>query len=244
MNRNIASLMLVGGALVGVMLAAYGLLEGKTALPDSAVARVNDITIDREQFDSYLAIINANSRTEKDRHEILVRLIDEELLVQRGVELGFLQLNSTVRNAIVQAVTRRFVADDPAPVPDTELEGFFNSNLSYFTPAEQFRIVLLAPTIPIPDAPLTLRSIADYLGAAVADHIETANTGETIEVLSDGQRFKIRLVERTGGEAPLFKNVRPMVEREYRRAQSEKAFNEYLVWLRDRADIVFPEPGP
>ena len=128
--------------------------------------------------------------------------------------------------------------------PDAHLEAFFNANLSNFTPAEQFRISLLAPAIPVPDAPLTLRSIADYLGVVVANHIKTANPGETIEVLSDGQRFEVTLTERTGGDAPLFQNVRPMVEREYRRTQGEKAFNEYLVWLRDRADIEIPAQGP
>jgi hypothetical protein len=240
-GRRVATTLLVIGAAAGCVLAATGLLRHDPRLPDTAVAKINDVTISREQLQQYVTLVNANSRTEKDANYILQRMIDEELLVQRGVELGLVKLDSTVRNAIVQSVTSRFTStEDAMPVSDDDLLAYYESHISYFTPEDQLRVEVISPAdFPLPRKPLTVKSLREYLGETVTARLLELSPGEqTGPIDANGQVFDLRLVARQAGEPPPLEAVRPAVTREYRRAQSEQAFRDYVAWLRDRADIT------
>jgi len=136
-NPGISLALLCIGAVTGIVLAGLGLLEAKQVLPSHAVARVNHTLISRNSYERVLSILQTDNRsalTDADMIFVLDRLIDEELLVQRGVELGFLELNSTVRNTMVQAVTASVMADNELSTPTTaELEDFFSQNSAFFT---------------------------------------------------------------------------------------------------------------
>lgn len=136
-NPKISLALLCFGALAGIVLAGFGLLESRQGLPSHAVARVNHALISQGAYERLLSILQTDKRsklTDADRAFVLDRLIDEELLVQRGVELGFLELNSTVRNTIVQAVTASVMADNELSRPTTkELQDFYRQNNAFFT---------------------------------------------------------------------------------------------------------------
>lgn len=244
-RQKIAVTLLVIGALGGVVLAGAGLLQTEEALPGDAVAVVNGVVLGRDQLDEYVAAINASSRTPKSRDYILGRMVDEELLVQRGVELGFLNLNSTVRNSIVQAMTSRFTAGDSGQAPDDEmLREFFNANLEYFTPPGQYTVTVVSgPPLPLPDKPMTVRTLTQYLGPATAEVIPTLEIDETwtLPASNGATPTVLRLLARAEGSAPHFEAARDIIAREYERREVERAYDDYLVWLRDRADISLAE---
>jgi parvulin-like peptidyl-prolyl isomerase len=136
-NRNIPPILLAVGALSGILLAAFGLLES-TGFPETdGVAQVNQTVIKQDTYDRLLSALESDKRsplTEEDRQNVLDRLVDEELLVQRGVELGFLELNSTVRNTLVQAVTTSVVTGNELNLPtESELALFYQENSAFFT---------------------------------------------------------------------------------------------------------------
>ena len=136
-NRTIPLLLLALGAAAGLSLAAFGLLEPKPFLDSHAAAQVNRTVIKQDTYQRLLSALAADKRselTDADRIKVLNRLVDEELLVQRGVELGFLQLNSSVRNSMIQAVTTSVITGNELHFPtEQELQLFFQQNSDLFT---------------------------------------------------------------------------------------------------------------
>ena len=95
---------LVAGIVVGVAFAALGLLRTDTrlaaSLPARTVASVNGTLIFDDQYQRLLQGLESDLRepvSEALRQRVLDRMIDEELLVQRGLELGLAESDRRVR---------------------------------------------------------------------------------------------------------------------------------------------------
>lgn len=125
--------LLVAGTLAGALLAAIGIVRSGGApegsLPEGAVAVVNGVAISQEAFAELVgALAQERRRTELDateRARVLDRLIDEELLLQRGLALDLPRYERSARRAIVSAVVAAVTADAEATAPDdAELERF------------------------------------------------------------------------------------------------------------------------
>jgi hypothetical protein len=131
---------LLVGAVVGLLAAAYGLLEQQKPdgpLAANVVARVNGRTISRERFERAVQRAGLNSDQEISsgaRVAVLQRMIEEELLVQRGAELGMIESDNEVRAAIVQSLIASVTAEADAANPsDAELTGFLQENVQRYT---------------------------------------------------------------------------------------------------------------
>ncbi len=95
-----ASGLLALGAAVGIAAAAAGLLLGDAGdaggLPDDVVALVNGTPVRLADYERAVVALASDRREpleDEDRRYVLDRLVDEELLVQRGLELGFARLD-------------------------------------------------------------------------------------------------------------------------------------------------------
>lgn len=141
-----ANILFLIGAISGVLLAATGLLEeqNQLSLSTGTVAEVNGTAISQAQYTSIVKGIaeeKKNTLQPSDYEFILQRIIDEELLVQQGYELGLLELNSVVRNEIVKAVTASIIAKNSAQTPSsTDLESFYQQHKAFFQPPTQLHI--------------------------------------------------------------------------------------------------------
>lgn len=138
-SRRAPLFMLGAGALVGLLASALGLMTGPGAgnpLPDGVVAMVNGAAIRLEQYERALAALAADRRQplgDEERRHVLERLLDEELLVQRGLELGLARHDRRVRGDIVSAVIQSVVAQTEGYEPARdELEAFYGENAGYF----------------------------------------------------------------------------------------------------------------
>jgi parvulin-like peptidyl-prolyl isomerase len=136
------------GAALGIALAAVGLVRGGT-LPDAAlasgeVARVNGVPIRSDELERLLGALDADKRNpvaEGDRARVLARLVDEELLVQRALEIGLADSEPGVRKALVQALVDSVVAEAESEEPDaSELRRFYEENREYFGAGERIRV--------------------------------------------------------------------------------------------------------
>ena len=141
------TLWLVAGAGAGVFLAAAGLLEGPggdRALPSGAVARVNEEPILVEDYERALAALAADRRgplTREDRRHVLDRLIEEELLVQRGLELGLVRHDGQVRADLTRAVIDSILAAaDGSASDDDALHRFYEENAARFVRTGRLRV--------------------------------------------------------------------------------------------------------
>jgi parvulin-like peptidyl-prolyl isomerase len=135
-----ARMLLALGAAAGLALAGVGIMRRgpalEDALPAGAVASVNGTAIRLEEFQRAAQALAADRRDplgEQDKRHVLDRLVDEELLVQRGMELGLAQHDRRVRGDIVAAVIQSVVSESEAKeADDAELEAFYAENRDYF----------------------------------------------------------------------------------------------------------------
>jgi parvulin-like peptidyl-prolyl isomerase len=147
-NRRRPLVFLGLGTLLGIVLAAAGLLRsGETALQVSsgdAVARVNGRVILKEDYNRVVAALAGDRRnriTPEDRKRVLDRLIDEELLIQRGLELGLADHDARIRKDLTVAMIDSIVAptSDLRPT-DAELQSFYEEIRGFLTQSNQLHL--------------------------------------------------------------------------------------------------------
>jgi len=134
------TLILLGiGAAVGLIAAASAIVAPASypgAVPDDAIALVNGVVIRRDDYLRLLAGFESDSKSAIDetaRRHILDRMIDEELLVQRALDLGLARVDRRVRADLTSALITSIVgiSDDRDPTPD-ELESFYAEESGFF----------------------------------------------------------------------------------------------------------------
>jgi hypothetical protein len=138
-NRR-ALWLLTAGGVVGILLGIAAALSERgptiSVLPDGAIALVNGRPIREEDYARAVALVEGDKRTEitaEDRDHILDRLIEEELLIQRGIEIGLVDSDRSVRKAITQAMLASIVAESASAQPsEEELHTFYAENPSLF----------------------------------------------------------------------------------------------------------------
>ena len=138
-NPSPRSARLLGiGAAVGLALAAWGLLgeASRSGLAPGAIARVNGTVLRTDDFNRLVAAVVEDMRTPdeaKARKRVLDRMIEEELLVQRALDLGLVHLDRKVRADLTSSVITSVVADLQDLVPrEEQIEKFYADNRDYF----------------------------------------------------------------------------------------------------------------
>jgi hypothetical protein len=136
----VARRLLVLGAIAGVALAGWGVVRsagGEAAAPADAIALVNGQPLSGDSFARFAAAIAAERRSTTldvaERRRLLERMIDEELLLQRGISLGLDRYEPTARRAIVSALIASVTADAELAEPDeAALRAFHAENRGRF----------------------------------------------------------------------------------------------------------------
>src|SRR5438552_17670178 len=107
------------GILLGVVVASHKSSSAAT-LPDGAIASVNGKPIREEDYARAVALVEHDKRaeiTDEDRVRVLDRLIEEELLIQRGIAVGLVDSDRAVRKAITQAMLASIAAESAGAQP-------------------------------------------------------------------------------------------------------------------------------
>ena len=128
------------GAAIGLALATFGLLEPRTGpqtLPPEAAAQVGERTIRRVDYERVLAGVERDLRNPLDqsiRRLVLDRMIDEELLVQRALELGLAAIDRRVRGELTSGLMDSIVGEaDADDASENEVARHFEENVDFFT---------------------------------------------------------------------------------------------------------------
>ncbi|MDX1650210.1 MAG: peptidylprolyl isomerase [Myxococcota bacterium] len=155
------------GAATGLALAAWGLLSAAPgeALPPRAVVTVNGVPIGADDLARLVAGVESDTGAPADatmRRHVLDRLIDEELLVQRGLELGLAGHDRRVRADLAAAVIRSVVveAEDREPSPE-ELRAFYEAERALFTRPGRLHVRRLRVHVPAAGGPGAARDRAE-----------------------------------------------------------------------------------
>jgi parvulin-like peptidyl-prolyl isomerase len=131
---------LAAGAVAGVAVAAWGLLgtdARRAGLPDGAIASVNGTLLYVDDYTRLVEGVESDTREPASvelRRRVLDRMIEEELLVQRGVELGLVESDRRVRADITQAMIQSIVVETEDEKPEEgELRRFYAEEAGFFT---------------------------------------------------------------------------------------------------------------
>lgn len=133
-------------ALLGLFIALIGAApRDREPLSEAgAIAKVNQRHIDRTEFAAaYQALLadKSKSPTADDKKLVLDRLIEEELLVQRGQEIGLLDGDATVRKAVAIAVIEFVLAQEGSDaISERALKAYYEENKQLFAPAARLQV--------------------------------------------------------------------------------------------------------
>jgi parvulin-like peptidyl-prolyl isomerase len=147
-DDRVARGLLVLGAIAGVALAGFGVVRSggsDTAAPADAIALVNGQPLSRESFARFTAAIAAERRSTtldvEEQRRLLGRMVDEELLLQRGIALGLARYEPTARGSIVSALIASVTADAETGEPDeAALRAFYAENRGRFGSGPRLRV--------------------------------------------------------------------------------------------------------
>jgi hypothetical protein len=259
--------------LAGLVAAAFGILrqaDPGNELPENAMARVNDQIISRENYDRAVARMSAGFSSENDSARMLQRLVDDELLVQRGLELGMAQSDMSVRDAIINSLIASVTAEaDAASPPDEELEQYLQGNADRFSYVarmavaawqsdaeevaqtfvkalrDQGNVPVSDAIVPVPGLPAGLQAVEqlrEYLGPGITAAAADMPLGSSAVFARRGRWMVIQILEKESAVVTDLSSIRNRVLLDYRRSLAERTLREYLEELRRRADVVVAQP--
>jgi parvulin-like peptidyl-prolyl isomerase len=198
------------GVTLGLAAAAWGLLlpAGRDELPEDAIALVNGEPILADTWQRLLEGLAADRREppgEEDRRRVLDRLIDEELLVQRGFDLGLARHDRRVRAELVSALIESVVAEVGAREADPEeIERFYETERGFFARPGRLRVrrVLLRAEAGGEEALARAREAAQRIGAGDDPDVVATQLGdEEIAAVPDALLPPAKLREYLGPAA-------------------------------------------
>ena len=147
------------GAVVGLVMAAYGIVAPlggeEPTLPEDAIALVNGEVLRRDAYERLLAGFASDARNPIDdtiRKHILDRMIEEELLVQRALDLGLAEVDRKVRADLTSSLIAAVVSGAEEREPTSaELRAFYLEAAGFFTQPGRYRVHQILFRIPYAD---------------------------------------------------------------------------------------------
>ena len=145
MDRNKTyNLILICGLILGALMAGFSLIKDSNISGYSYAAKIEDTFIPMDKYLMQLEGLAKDKRspiTENDKEYVLERMIEEELLIKRAIDLGMLENNPMARGTIVQQMIKTIIAENNRyEITDDELETFYIENKGFFTKSSRLRI--------------------------------------------------------------------------------------------------------
>ena len=132
------------GLIIGILLATFTIVEKNNISDQNWAAKIEDRLIPFERYEMQLEGLANDKRsplTKKDKEYVLERMIEEELLIKRAIDLGMLENNPMARGTIVQQMIKNIISEGSRTEPEEkELIKFFEENIGFFTKANRLRV--------------------------------------------------------------------------------------------------------
>ena len=177
---------------------------------DQAIARVGEKEISRQRFEEIIKVLDDQSNSEltlEKKNLIRERLIDEELLIQRAIELDLVRNDSLVKGNVIQTMFQYIINSNELVEPsEAELREYFSKEKNYFSSGRRYKLknytfrnlndaetainllnqsdlesflklVETESAIDLPNVFLSPQKIRDYLGPKVLDELPSLEKG-------------------------------------------------------------------
>ncbi|MBT3980649.1 MAG: hypothetical protein HOE90_04800 [Bacteriovoracaceae bacterium] len=185
MNKSSTSFLLPIFSFLGVVLALASALKSRLDSRENYAAKVGESFITSEQLNkklSLLSLSNKNQLNSEIRSLALEKLIEEELLIQKALELKIFRNDPIIRNKLVSSVIESVAGHEMARLPKEEdLKSFYQGHPELFS-SDMF-IKLSAIHFPIKTTrEATLASAADFIESAKksGDFFESAKKNRQV----------------------------------------------------------------
>lgn len=212
-------IVLVGGMVAGVVVAGFGLVDDPAPV-------VSEVDVERAAAGLPPAL----------RARVRDKLLDEALLVERGIELGLARTDKQARAALTAAVIELVTARADIAEPDAKtLNAFHVKHSALFRVTERVhvRATHQGKPVPLPDAPVPPGKLRDYLGGSSAAAALTLPIGEPTVV---GDHTLTVVSRRAGADRP-FAEVRDLVLATWRQREADRALRTFLDAQRRRRGL-------
>ena len=145
MNDLVKHQLILGlGLIIGIVLAAMTIVKKNNIDDQNYAAKIEDRFIPYERYQMQLEGLANDKRsplTLEDKAYVLERMIEEELLIKRAIDLGMLENNPMARGTIVQQMIKNIGIEGSRKEPEEdELIKFFEENIGFFTKANRLRV--------------------------------------------------------------------------------------------------------
>ena len=177
---------------------------------NQAIARVGEKEISRQRFEEIIKVLDDQSNLEltlEKKNLIRERLIDEELLIQRAIELDLVRNDSLVKGNVIQTMFQYIINSNELAEPsEAELREYFSKEKNFFSSGKRYKLknytfrnlsdaetarnllnqsnlesfIKLVETenaIDLPNVFLTPQKIRDYLGPKVLEELPSLEKG-------------------------------------------------------------------
>ena len=187
---------------------------------DQAIARVGEKEISRQRFEEIIKILDDQSNSEltlEKKNLIRDRLIDEELLIQRAIELDLVRNDSLVKGNVIQTMFQYIINSNELSEPsEAELREYLIKEKNYFSSGKRYKLknytfrnfndaetarnslaqnnfedflkyVETENTIDLPNVFLTPQKIRDYLGPKALEELPNLDKGDFSKIFEINQ---------------------------------------------------------
>ena len=232
------------GLIIGILLAALAIVEKNNITDQNWAAKIEDQLIPYERYQMQLEGLAKDKRsplTNRDKEYVLERMIEEELLIKRAIDLGMLENNPMARGTIVQQMIKNIVTEGSRTEPqENELIEFFQENIGFFTKANRLRV-------------RQIYFSEDDFGDEVVENAKDAfirlNKGENFEeVALSGSKSALKIPDTLMNLSKVREYIGPSLMREaqllkpgYSSAPNKVSGGYKIIYLVDREDATQPE---
>ena len=215
-NKKIINIALIIVFFISLFLSLNAVIFETNFNLDSAVARVGEKEISMQRFEEIIKVLDDQSNSEltlEKKNMIRERLIDEELLIQRAIELDLIRNDSLIKGNIIQTMFQHIINSNEAIEPsEKQLKDYFRKEKDYFSSGKRFKLknysfrnlneaetgskylkknnfdAFLNLTnkeniFDVPEVFLTPQKIRDYLGPKALQELEKLNKGDYSKVI-------------------------------------------------------------
>ncbi len=215
-NNKIINIALIIVFFISLFLSLNAVIFETNFNLDSAVARVGEKEISMQRFEEIIKVLDDQSNSEltlEKKNMIRERLIDEELLIQRAIELDLIRNDSLIKGNIIQTMFQHIINSNEVIEPsEKQLRDYFRKEKDYFSSGKRFKLknysfrnlneaetgskylkknnfdAFLNLTnkeniFDVPEVFLTPQKIRDYLGPKALQELEKLNKGDYSKVI-------------------------------------------------------------
>ena len=249
--------------ILGVILIIIELFKSDHQLnlleTSKSVAIVNEVKISEDQYLKYVSNLSSESIDENDSELleiILEKMIEEELLLQKGLELNLHNQDVEVRKLIIQQVIEFILQIDQVEPEENEIKNYFDLNRNKYLQNRLIKFDFIfyknyikdakikfhqKPIFDVQNSFFSKKDCNQLFGVTICNELfklEINNTSRVFPYDNGYFIFKIINHKNYNENEDLFNIMYEKILFDYINYRDDKNFKDYIQYLKDNSKIT------